>query len=240
VFFQKHMETLQITGLKQLPASLWPGHAELLEVPSVAAIAAAAQMNVVEFHTWNALAKAIDKPDRIVFDLDPGEGVPWKRMLEAATLTRALLSELGLECWLKTSGGKGLHLVVPIAPRLGWDEVKGFSQAVVQHLARVIPDRFVEKSGASRRVGRIFVDYLRNGHGATTASAFSARVRPGLGVSMPVAWDALETLTGGAQWTIANAREYLSFHPEDPWTDYWTSRQSLAGPMKRLGKGATP
>ena len=84
---------------------------------------------------------------------------------------------------------------MPLTPRHDWDTVKGFSQAVVQHLARVIPDRFVEKSGASRRVGRIFVDYLRNGHGATTASAFSARVRPGLGVSMPVAWDALETLT---------------------------------------------
>jgi len=113
--------------------------------------------------------------------------------------------------------------------------VKGFSQAIVQHLAKAIPQRFVAKSGGSNRVGRIFVDYLRNGHGQTTATAFSARSRPGLGVSMPVAWEQLMTLKGGAQWTIATAREYLSFEQNDPWADYWTTAQSLGEGMKILG-----
>jgi bifunctional non-homologous end joining protein LigD len=234
LFFQKHLDTLRISGAKELNPALWPGHAALIEMASSTSIAAAAQANVIEFHTWNALAKNIDQPDRMVFDLDPGAGVPWQQVLEAATLTRSLLNDLGLNAWLKTSGGKGLHIVVPLAPRHQGATVKGLSRAVVQHLANVIPQRFTAKSGPSNRVGRIFVDYLRNSHGATTVSAFSARARPGLGVSMPVPWDALHGLKGGAQWTIATAREHLSFQREDPWADYWTCRQSITQAMKML------
>ena len=104
----------------------------------------------------------------------------------------------------------------------------------MQHLANTIPDRFVAKSGPSNRIGRIFVDWLRNGHGATTAVAFSARARPGLGVSMPVSWDALDALKSGAQWTIATARDHLSFEKADPWADYAKRRQTLAAAIKRL------
>ena len=235
LFFQKHDDALSIVGLRPLDAALWPGHPALLEVASAEALVSAAQMNVIEFHTWNSLAMNIDKPDRMVFDLDPGEGVAWTRMQEAATLTRAMLDELGLQSWLKTSGGKGLHIVVPLAPRLDYDMVKDFSQAVVQHLAKTIPSRFVAKSGAANRVGKIFVDYLRNGFGATTAAAFSARARAGLGVSMPLSWDQLPALKSGAQWTIATAREYLSFQTSDPWAEYWTARQTLTRAMKVLG-----
>ena len=235
LFFQKHAEQLRIPELRELAPALWPGHEALLEVPSATALAGAAQMNVIEFHTWNARVKTIAKPDRMVFDLDPGDGVNWKHVQEAAAIMRSFLTDLGLQSWLKTSGGKGLHVVVPLAPRHDWATVKGFSQAVVQHLASIIPARFVAKSGPANRIGKIFVDYLRNSHGATTVAAYSARARPGLGVSMPVPWDALETLKSGAQWTIATAREHLSFHPGDPWVEYWTSKQSLSGAMKRLG-----
>ena len=154
-------------------------------------------------------------------------------------LVQSFLRELGLECWLKTSGGKGLHVVVPITPKLNYETVKSFSEAVVQHLARVIPSRFVASSGPANRIGKIFVDYLRNGHGATTAAAFSARARPGMGVSMPVAWDELPALKGGNHWTIATAREHLSFQQVDPWASYWTKRQTLTAAMKVLGVKAT-
>lgn len=234
IFFQKHPDTLNIPEVRELDPALWPGHEPLLEVPTAKAIAGAAQMNVVEFHTWNAKVRAIDRPDRMVFDLDPGEGVGWPRVVEAALLTRSLLEEVGLRAWLKTSGGKGLHVVVPLAPRHDWAAVRAVSQALVQHLADVIPDRFVARSGPKNRVGRIFVDYLRNTHGATTAAAYSARARPGLGVSMPVPWEMLPELKGGAQWTIATAREHLSFHPDDPWADYWKSRQTLTKALKLL------
>ena len=235
LFFQKHGEKIGIPGIKELDAALWPGHDALLEVGTEQALVGAAQMNVIEFHTWNSLAKNINKPDRMIFDLDPGEGTVWQHVQEAAILTRTLLSELGLECWLKTSGGKGLHVVVPLAPRFDYDTVKDFSQAIVQHLARTIPSRFVAKSGPANRVGKLFVDYLRNGHGATTAAAFSARARPGLGVSMPVSWDEISKLKSGAQWTVANAREHLSFQTVDPWADYWKKKQSLTAAMKTLG-----
>jgi bifunctional non-homologous end joining protein LigD len=233
LFFQKHPES-KLPGLKALDPGLWPGHAALLAVDSVQALVAAAQMNVLEFHTWNSTVKAIDKPDRIVFDLDPGEGVSWNEVQDAALLVHALLDALGLKCWLKTSGGKGLHVVVPLAPRLAYAPVKAFSKAVVEHLARTIPQKFVALPGAKNRVGHIFVDYLRNGHAATTAAAFSARARPGLGVSMPVAWSQLHALKSSAQWTLATAREYLSFAKDDPWADYWGTRQTLTAARKML------
>jgi bifunctional non-homologous end joining protein LigD len=170
----------------------------------------------------------------MTFDLDPGEGVTWPMVQEAAQLTRALLEELGLKAFLKTSGGKGLHVVVPLTPRDDWDSVKDFSQAVVQHLARVLPQRFVAKSGAKNRVGKIFVDYLRNGRGATTVAAYSARARPGLGVSIPCAWEELPHLSGGAHWTIANAHERIEAGDE-PWEEYAKTRQTLTRAMKALG-----
>ena len=234
LFFQKHDDKLSIPGMKELDPALWPGHAALLEVPNAQTLANAAQMNVIEFHTWNSVAKNIDHPDRVVFDLDPGEGVKWNRVQEAALLTRTLLEELKLESWLKTSGGKGLHVVVPLGQKHDYETVKRFSQLMVQHLARVIPDRFVAKSGPANRVGKIFVDYLRNGHGQTTAAAYSARSRPGLGVSVPVAWEQLSELKSGAHWTIATLRDYLSFRQEDPWKAYFRKRQTLTQALRLL------
>ncbi len=238
LFFQKHGEKLGIPGLVHLDPALWPGHPPMMTVDSVDALLGCAQMNVIEFHTGNSTVKAIDRPDRMVFDLDPGEGVSWPQVKEGALLVKVLLEELGLPSWLKTSGGKGLHVVVPIdirkKPALGYDEVKAFSQRVVQHLAKTIPQRFVAKSGGANRVGRIFVDYLRNGATATTVTAFSARARPGLGVSMPIAWDVLPDLKSAAEWTIANARDHLSFETADPWAGYTAAKVSLAKVVDRL------
>ncbi len=233
LFFQKHAG-IGIAGVRQLDASLWPGHQGLLEIDSAAALASAAQMNVIEFHTWNSTTRKINSPDRMVFDLDPGAGTSWGQMQEGATLLHSLLEQLGLSAWLKTSGGKGLHVVVPVAPRWDYGTVKDFSRAIVQHLAKTIPSRFVLKSGPANRVGKIFVDYLRNGFGATTAAAFSARARPGLGVSMPVAWQELASIKSGAQWTVRNAREHLSQVKRDPWAQYWQQSQSLTDAMKIL------
>ena len=231
LFFQKHSD-VKISGMAELDPGLWPGHESLLIVQTVDGLINAAQLNVVEFHTWNSTKRRIDQPDRMVFDLDPGEGVSWAHVQEAALLTRAMLNELGLKSWLKTSGGKGLHVVVPLTPKHEYEVVKDLSHAVVAHMAKTIPQRFVAKSGGSNRPGKIFIDYLRNGHGQTTASAFSARARPGLGVSMPVSWEQLPTLKSGAQWTIATAREYLSFEKTDPWHDYRSCRQTLTRALK--------
>ncbi|WP_377155366.1 DNA ligase D [Roseateles sp. UC29_93] len=218
LFFQKHVE----------------GDA-LIVLPDPAALMHLTQMNAIEFHTWNAQDDKLDRADRFIIDLDPGEGVAFPAVVDAARITRALLKELGLRSWLKTSGGKGLHVVVPLARRHDHATAKAFSQALVQHLAETFPKKFSAKSGPKNRVGKIFPDYLRNGEGQTTACAFSVRARPGLGVSMPIDWDELDDVKRGDQWTLANARDRLSFQKADPWKDYWTSRQTLTQGMKLLG-----
>ncbi len=235
VFFQKHRGDAGIPGAEDLPAALWPGHASLMQLGSRSALQGAAQMNVLEFHPWNARSRLIAKPDRMIFDLDPGEGLAWPQVQEGALLVRALLDQLGLQSWLKTSGGKGLHLVVPLAARWPFATVKAFSRAVVRHLASTIPQRFVAKSGPSNRRGRLFVDYLRNGEGATTVAAWSPRARPGLGVSMPLVWDELEGVSGAAHWTVANAAGRLDGPHTEAWAAMAQSGQSLRGPMQALG-----
>jgi len=234
LFFQKHAEAASIPGIKLLDPALDPGHEPLLEIPSAAALLAATQLNVIEFHTWNATTRAIHKPDRMTFDLDPGEGVAWPQVQEAAQLVRAFLDELKLSSFLKTSGGKGLHVVVPLKRQYDFDTVKDFSHALVLHLAAVIPQRFAAKSGPKNRVGKVFPDYLRNGFGATTVCAWSLRARPGMGVSVPVAWDELDSLTGGAHWTAQTLGARLAVGNQ-PWDAYEGSRNGLAAAMKQLG-----
>ncbi len=230
--FQQHPEGMR--GLRGTEPKLWPGHDPALSFGTAEDLVAAAQWGMVELHTWNSTDRAIDKPDRIVFDLDPGDRVTWASMREGAMLLRALLQELKLESWLKTSGGKGLHLFVPLKPQHDYHTVKKLSEAVVKHMASTLPDRFVAKSGPRNRVGRLFIDYLRSGWVQSTAEAYSARARPGLGVSMPVTWDELAAIESGAHWNIATAPAYLEGLQSDPWQRYWKTRQSLSAAMRAL------
>jgi bifunctional non-homologous end joining protein LigD len=232
LFFQKHSQKLSIPNVTQHPG-LDPGHPPLITVDAIKALVGAAQMGTVEFHTWNAVVSNIEKPDRVVFDLDPDASLGWERMIEAAQLTRSLLEELGLKSFCKTSGGKGLHVVVPLAKQAGWDEVKDFSQAVAQHMASTLPQYFSAKMGAQNRKQKIFVDYLRNNRGSSTVAAFSARARPGLGVSVPLAWDEVAATTGGDQWTIENLHERLADLTSDPWAAYAKTRQRITAAMKK-------
>lgn len=234
LFFQKHLEKGEIPGVRQLDPALHPGHAQLLEVATAQGLLSAAQLNVIEFHTWNAVKTAIGKPDRMTFDLDPGEGVKWAQIQQAAELVRVFLEQLELASFVKTSGGKGLHVVVPLKRLYDWDTVKDFSQAIVVHLARTLPQLFVAKSGPKNRVGKIFIDYLRNGFGATTASAWSARARPGLGVSVPIAWDELARVTSGAHWNVRNIQTRLD-KANEPWSGYAGAAQALGPAMRALG-----
>ncbi|MGQ0697414.1 MAG: DNA ligase D [Panacagrimonas sp.] len=233
-FFQKHAETEKLPGIRQLDPALNTSHPAMLTVAAKQGLLSAAQWNVVEFHTLNTGIKSFEHPDRMVFDLDPGEGVAWKEVQEAAQLVHGFLSQLGLTAFLKTSGGKGLHVVVPLRKLHDWDGVKGFSQAIVSHLAKNIPQRFVAKSGPKNRIGKIFIDYLRNGLGASTVCAWSARARPGLGISVPVDWSELESLRGGDHWTVRTAHTRLD-RGNEPWKTYAKAARSLNPAMKMLG-----
>lgn len=234
-FFQKHAERLAIPNIKHLDPKLDPGHARLMEIDSVPALVGAAQMGCIEFHRWGATRDRIETPDHFVLDLDPDPALPWRSMLEATRLTLAVLDELGLQAFLKTSGGKGMHIIVPLARHADWDTVKGFAKALAQFMARQLPGRFTATSGPKNRVGKIFIDYLRNGRGASTVSAYSVRARPGLPVSVPIARSELDGLRSAQQWTVANLQQRLDGLREDPWAGY-ANRQRLTRAMwDRLG-----
>jgi len=232
LFFQKHMET-RLEGINLLNPSLDPEHAPLMEVSKPLGLLSAAQMNVIEFHTWNAVKTAIGKPDRMTFDLDPGEGVAWEIMQESTLLVGYFLDQLGLRSFVKTSGGKGMHVVVPLKKRYDWNTVKDFSHVIVTHMAATLPSRFVAKSGPKNRIGKIFIDYLRNGFGATTVAAWSVRARPGLSVSVPITWEEVEQLHSSRQWTVANIHTRLD-RGNAPWDDYDNAAQNITRAMKLL------
>ncbi|HEK1770198.1 TPA: DNA ligase D [Pseudomonas putida] len=233
LFFQKNAGQLHIP--KVLSYSKAQAGQAAMVLNRADSLLGAVQMNTLELHTWNATNKDFDKPDRFVLDLDPDPALPWKAMLEATQLTLTLLDELGLKVFLKTSGGKGMHLVVPLTRRAGWDEVKDFSHALVEHMAGLFPDRLSAVSGPKNRVGRIFIDYLRNGKGATTVAAYSLRAREGLPVSVPIWREELTQLKGADQWNIGNLHERLA-QVEDPWSEMASTRQSITARMrKQLG-----
>ncbi|WP_064120007.1 DNA ligase D [Pseudomonas fluorescens] len=234
LFFQKNAERLAIPGISTLDKDV-TGQPVML-INNAEALIGAVQMSTVELHTWNATTVDLDKPDRFVLDLDPDPALPWKSMVEATALTLTVLDELGLKAFLKTSGGKGIHLVVPLTRKLGWDEVKDFSHAIVSHMAKLLPDRFSAVSGPKNRVGRIFIDYLRNGLGATTICAYAARTREGLPVSVPLFREEVADLKGGNQWNIHNVLERLAEVGDEPWADMKKTRQSITAEMrKRVG-----
>ncbi|MCO7518123.1 MULTISPECIES: DNA ligase D [unclassified Pseudomonas] len=233
LFFQKNAGQLHIPQVVSYTKAQ-AGQAAMV-LNRADSLLGAVQMNMLELHTWNATDKDFERPDRFVLDLDPDPALPWKAMLEATQLTLTLLDELGLKVFLKTSGGKGMHLVVPLTRRAGWDEVKDFSHALVEHMAGLFPDRLSAVSGPKNRVGRIFIDYLRNGKGATTVAAYSLRAREGLPVSVPIWRDELPLLKGANQWNIDNLRERLA-EVDDPWAEMTTTRQSITQRMrKQLG-----
>ena len=233
LFFQKHTEKLSIPHITQLDTALFPDHAALMTIDTPEALVSAAQMGTIELHTWNAVAPVLDHPDRFVLDLDPDPALPWKRMVEATQLTQTLLDEIGLQSFLKTSGGKGLHILVPLEPVHDWAEVKAFSQAIAQYMAKLMPQHFSAVSGPKNRVGRIFIDYLRNSQGASTVAAYSVRAREGLGVSVPIHRDELADLKGANLWTIRNLMPRLEEQgDDDPWEGIDATGQRITADMR--------
>ncbi|MFR0673455.1 DNA ligase D [Enterobacterales bacterium AW_CKDN230030176-1A_HGKHYDSX7] len=230
LFFQKNAGHLKIPGMRTYPKTEVGQPVMIIDGPE--ALLGAVQMNTVELHTWNATDKAFDRPDRFVLDLDPDPALPWKAMVEATQLTLTLLDELGLQAFLKTSGGKGMHVVVPLTRRASWDEVKDFTHALVDHLAGLFPERLSGVAGPQNRIGRIFIDYLRNGRGATTVCPFSLRTREGLPVSVPIDREELSTLKGANQWHLGNIGERLR-QTQDPWAAFWSVRQSITAKMRK-------
>src|SRR6476661_6058357 len=204
-----------------------------MRLADVADIVRAVQNGGFEFHTWGASFPRLDRPHRITLDLDPDAGLSWDEMVDAAGRVRALLDALGLRWFAKTTGGKGLHFVLPITRRHTWAEAKTFARAIAERLVEDEPALFTATVSKEARVGRVYVDYLRNADGATAVAAYSLRARPGLPVSMPIDFDEIANDDlRGAHFNIDNAEATLAARRADPWVDYETSRQTISATMR--------
>jgi len=227
-FFQKH-------SMQGMPASIRAGmqtnskdeEEEYLYVDGIEGVMGLVQMNVIEIHPWGSTIADLEHPDRLVFDLDPDIGIEWSRVKNAAKLLRERLQAIGLESFLRTTGGKGLHVVVPLNPRPDWDTAKAFSQALARTLEQESPKEYVSVATKAKRKNRIFVDYLRNARGSTAVASFCVRAREGAGVAMPLHWEELPRLRSGAQYTIENVARRLKTMKEDPWAHIGEVRQAL-------------
>jgi bifunctional non-homologous end joining protein LigD len=200
---------------------------EYLIVDDLPALIALAQMDILEIHTWNTTDAHVELPDRIVIDLDPGPEVGWTEVVEGAALVRGALAALGLRSWVKTTGGKGLHVVAPLAPERDWSQCFSFAKGLAQAIVRQRPDRYTIRIPKAGREALILIDYLRNNRTNTSVSAFSTRARPGAPVSAPVAWEDLGPGLDPRAFTVRTMPERLRARRADPWKDYWTARQRL-------------
>ena len=226
-FFQKHAGLGLSPAIRQIRIRETGGKSIYLAVSSLAGLLALAQMNVLELHPWGARAADIEHPDRVIFDLDPGPGAPWSAVAAAARDCRKRLAALGLESFLRTTGGKGLHVVVPIGRRYGWDEVRDFAKRIARTMAADAPQRYVAKAGKSARHGRVFIDYMRNGRGTTAVASYSPRARAGATVATPLAWSELSAGLDPKRFTIKTIPGRLARLGKNPWQGMTALRQGL-------------
>jgi len=233
-FYQKHGDEHFIEQIGRVQIAENDGDVKTYTyVDSVQGLVGMVQMGVLELHTSNSKIDDFEKPDRFIMDLDPAPDVPWARTVEAAFEVRALLEEIGLRSWVKTTGGKGLHVVVPLSRRHTWDEVKDFSRAVAVETSARHFGKYITKSTLAKRKGKIFLDYLRNGRGATAVAAYCIRARPAAAISVPITWDELTPELDPNGFTPDAVVHRMKKLKRDPWSDFFRARQSITKKMRQ-------
>ncbi|BCH28010.1 non-homologous end-joining DNA ligase [Mesorhizobium sp. L-8-3] len=224
-FFQKHASPGMHKAIRRMSDP--EDGEELLFIKDFDGLAALVQYGVVEVHLWGATIDRIEQPDQIVFDLDPDEGLGIDDVRHAALEVKEKLDELGLPNFVKTSGGKGYHAIVPLKPKADWDAVKGFAHDFAQALAEAAPNRYTATLSKKARKGRIFIDYLRNGRGSTTVAPYSSRAKEGATVAMPITWEMVADGVGPCDFTIGAARTRSWLQKKDPWADFFDKGKPL-------------
>ncbi|HZN55835.1 MAG TPA: DNA ligase D [Candidatus Polarisedimenticolaceae bacterium] len=210
-FFQKH------------PSGKSSAHLMISDLDGLLSLV---QLGALEIHPWGTTAERLDRPDRLVFDLDPGAGIPWKRLIEAALAVRERLEQAGLRSFARTSGGKGLHVVAPLSRRNSWDDLKTFARGIAEEMVAREPDRYVATATKSRRDNRIFIDWLRNARGATAVASYSTRARPHAPIAAPVTWEELPKIASSDAFRVRGIERRLS-EAGDPWPGFLSLRQSI-------------
>ncbi|OLP59105.1 DNA ligase [Xaviernesmea oryzae] len=234
-FFQKHAWRGMNKAIDTVPDPQDAKGEPLLMIRDIDGLIGLVQGAALEIHPWGAPVKDLERPDMIIMDLDPGPGVEWAEVIEAAREVKARLEAAGLAAFVKTSGGKGLHVVSPIKPKADWDTAKRFTKAIAEAMAADAPERFVAQVTKSKRKGRILVDYLRNGRGNTAVAPYSSRARPGAPVSMPLGWDELSEAIGPAYFTVDNALSRLNSLDHDPWGEFYKAAAPIPPEKAKSG-----
>jgi bifunctional non-homologous end joining protein LigD len=225
--YMKHSNVWAPPALRRVRIRERTKTGEYLVVEDLAGVVALVQMDILEIHTWSSRADAVERPDRVVFDLDPGPEVPWTAVIEAAHAVRQALASLELDSFVKTTGGVGLHVVVPLFPDRSWDDCLTFSRGLATALAARSPGRYTVALARTGREKQIFIDYLRNNRANTSVAAFSTRARASAPVSVPLAWEELSPRLTSDHFTVATVPARLQRQRRDPWHDYWRCRQRL-------------
>ncbi len=234
-FYQKHIEDNLPESFKRINVKERRASGRYVMIDSLSGLISLVQMGVLEIHTWGSRSDHVEMPDQLIFDLDPDTGVAWSRVVEAARLLRRRIGELGLEAFVKTTGGKGLHVVVPVLPEVEWDEAKQFTKSVAEAIAREAPERYLTNMSKAQRAGKIFIDYLRNGRGATAVAAYSTRARAGAPVSVPLRWDELDDVRSD-RFTLRNLCLRLARQRKDPWVNFTSSHRSILNAIRRAAR----
>ncbi len=222
-FFQKHANNAKLTEIGERLIR----NQKVFFLDSEEAVLQLVQWGVIEFHLWQCREENPERPEQLVFDLDPGEGVSWSKVKQTALRLRDLLEQLSLQSFLKTTGGKGLHIHVPIAPIYSWEAAKEFAKSVSKQLEINHPKEYTTTLLKKKRQGKIFLDYLRNGFGATAVAPYSLRAKEQPFVALPMAWSELKTLRGPQTFDISSTLKRLAKSPKDPWHQYWNSSQKI-------------
>jgi bifunctional non-homologous end joining protein LigD len=226
-FHQKHITHKLPIGMGEIMIKEKNGKEKYIYVKSPEGINQVAQMNILEIHPWNCRVDDLEKPDIIIFDLDPDTSLPWKRVVNAAFEIRDILKTINLKCFVKTTGGKGLHVVIPIQSEYKWDQIKDFAHLLVDYMVSNNPDQYIGKMTKSSRKNKIFIDYLRNQRGATSIAPYSTRARKGAPIATPIAWDELTNHFEDTFFTINTISHRLQTLKTDPWKNFFKIKQSL-------------
>jgi len=226
-FFMKHSKLWAPPALRPVRIQEKTKLGEYLIADSAAALAGLAQMDVLEVHTWNSKCAHVEQPDRIVIDLDPGEQVAWPAIVEAARLVRGVLSALDLDAFVKTTGGRGAHVVIPLTPKADWSECLEFARTLAETMVRHDPKLFTSDFAKRGRARKILVDYLRNNRTNTSIAAYSTRAKPDAPVSVPIAWNELTARHTPDRFTVSTVLSRLRRLRVDPWKAYWSVRQTI-------------
>jgi bifunctional non-homologous end joining protein LigD len=226
-FYMKHAKVWAPEPLRRVRIREKTKIGEYLIADSVSAAVGLVQMGILEIHTWNCRFARVEQPDRIVIDLDPGARVTWPRVIAAARVVRELLDTLGLASFVKTTGGRGLHVVVPLTPRDDWSQCLAFARAIADALVRHGPGEFTARFAKAGREDAILVDYLRNNRTNTSIAAYSTRSTRDAPVSVPIAWTELSAAREPGRFTACTVPHRLARLRRDPWAEYWTTKQTI-------------